>query len=60
VTLGCCVDKDCTDKTCMQLPEGETCGMCVHFARCAALYGADKDHNTCDFFPRLFRRRLSK
>lgn len=59
--LGCCVDKKygtgCTEQTCMQLPDGETCGTCIHFARCAAMHGADKSCTTCDFFPRQFRKR---
>jgi len=57
--LGCCVDKKygtgCTPKTCMQLPEDETCGACASFARCQGLFDAKPDSTTCDFFPRRFR-----
>jgi hypothetical protein len=31
---GCCVDKVCSEQTCMKLPYGKTCGDCGHFGRC--------------------------
>ena len=56
--LGCCADKKygkgCTADTCMQLPEGKTCGDCVFSRRCIAMFGKKREHTTCDFFPRQF------
>lgn len=58
--LGCCADKPygkgCTDKTCMKLPDGETCGTCVHASRCTKLFGSDPSDTSCTFFPRRFRK----
>lgn len=60
---GCCVDKaygkGCTPETCMQLPEGKTCGDCVHIARCKAIFGHVETDTYCDFFPRWFRERVA-
>jgi len=67
--LGCCVDRrvaeqkpdrpelprGCTDDTCMRLPEGKTCGDCVHVVRCVSLFGATPTDRSCDFFPRRFQ-----
>lgn len=53
---GCCVDKACNASTCMTLPEGESCGACVHLRRCAAFFGAKPERTSCDFFPRRFVR----
>lgn len=52
---GCCTDKACTADTCMDLPEGKTCGDCVHIARCKAIYGHVETDTSCDWFPRKFR-----
>lgn len=64
---GCCVDRvyedhgfqfsrGCGDDTCMTLPEGMTCGACVHENRCVAIFGAKPENTTCGFFPRRFRK----
>jgi hypothetical protein len=52
---GCCADKACTEKTCMELPAGKTCGDCVHLPRCAAFIGRTAASTSCDWFPRRFR-----
>jgi hypothetical protein len=61
---GCCADKPygtgCTPRTCMQLPEGETCGTCAHHARCQMLFQCEASRETCDFFPRRFRSVATK
>lgn len=51
---GCCVDRECTSDTCMQLPAGKTCGDCVHVKRCVAIFGHKPADTYCDFFPRRF------
>jgi len=55
---GCCVDRKygtgCTDETCMNLPNGATCGDCVHVRRCVAIFGRKPTDTSCDFFPRRF------
>lgn len=56
---GCCVDKACTEDTCMRLPDGESCNTCVHRDRCVSMFGASPDNAWCQFFPRRFRKRVS-
>ncbi|HUS81852.1 MAG TPA: hypothetical protein VM013_01175 [Dehalococcoidia bacterium] len=56
MTQGCCVDKKCTPKTCMDLPEGTTCGDCGHIKRCQLIFGHVPDDTYCDWFPRRFYR----
>lgn len=56
---GCCTDKACTSSTCMNLPEGQSCGGCAHFKRCVALFQCAPDNTTCDWFPRRFRVSLA-
>lgn len=51
---GCCVDRSCTPATCMELPEGYTCGQCAHLGRCQKLFGCKPERKSCDFFPRRF------
>lgn len=53
---GCCVDKACTDRSCMGLPAGKTCGDCIHINRCAAMFGHTASDTYCDWFPRRFRQ----
>lgn len=50
-------DKACTPSTCMMLPEGKTCGDCVHIKRCEAIFGHTPTDRSCDFFPRRFLER---
>lgn len=52
---GCCADKACTDRTCMELPAGKNCGGCVNFRHCKAFYARTAADTSCDFFPRRFR-----
>lgn len=56
---GCCADKACTSKTCMELPEGKTCGDCVNFRHCTAFYAHTSADTYCDFFPRRFREQAA-
>ena len=53
-THGCCADKACSEKTCMELPVGKTCGDCKHFRHCMAFYQHEASDTYCDFFPRRF------
>ena len=55
---GCCADKACNDKTCMELADGKTCGDCANFRHCAAFYAHQATDTYCDFFPRRFRERV--
>lgn len=57
---GCCIDHSCTTKTCMTLPEGATCGQCVHIQRCSDIFGHVALDTTCDWFPRLFVTEIIK
>ena len=54
MSAGCCADKSCKPSTCMDLPDGKTCGDCVHIARCKAMFGHTETDTTCDWFPRRF------
>jgi len=56
---GCCVDKKCTPETCMNLPEGKTCGDCVHIHRCKAMFGHVEADTYCDWYPRRFREAVA-
>ena len=51
---GCCADKSCNPKTCMDLPDGKICGVCYHFIRCSTIYGHKDSDTYCDWFPRRF------
>jgi hypothetical protein len=42
----------------LDLPTGKTCGDCVHFARCAGIFGRQHVETFCDFFPIRFRERV--
>jgi hypothetical protein len=55
---GCCADKACTDRTCMALPSGKTCGDCAHLNRCVAIFGHTATDTYCDWFPRRFREAV--
>lgn len=56
-THGCCADKACNAQTCMELPQGKTCGDCVNFRHCQAFYAHQADDTYCDFYPRRYRER---
>ena len=53
--LGCCVDKTCTQKTCMQLPDGKTCEDCRFVRYCTGIGVTERNNGTCDWFPRRFK-----
>lgn len=38
----------------MDLPEGKTCGDCVHCRRCTLIYGHIPADEVCDWFPSRF------
>jgi len=57
---GCCADKACDSNTCMELPQGKTCGDCFAFRHCAAFYGRKATDTYCDFFPRRFKEPAPK
>lgn len=42
---------------CMDLPEGMTCGDCIHKARCIAIFGAKESNTSCDFEPIRFKAK---
>lgn len=56
---GCCADKACNDRTCMELPADKTCGDCKHFRHCEAFYAHKATDTYCDFFPRRFAQRIT-
>jgi hypothetical protein len=55
---GCCEDKKygkgCTPDTCMNLPDGLTCGDCYHINKCSKIFGHTSTDTYCDWFPRRF------
>ena len=57
---GCCVDGHCTPDTCMDLPDGQTCGDCIHVRRCVAMFGHFPTDTSCDWFPRRFKALVTK
>jgi len=62
--LGCCIDrrygKGCTKETCMNLPEGKTCGDCKFLWWCSKTLGREPESTTCDYFPRRFLKEDKK
>lgn len=38
----------------MVLPEGKTCGDCLHFTRCSAMFGHIAADEVCDWAPSRF------
>ena len=40
----------------MDLPEGKTCGDCVHFNRCNSIYGHITEDESCDWSPSRFKK----
>ena len=43
----------------MVLPEGKTCGDCVHFRHCSGLFGHKVSDTYCDWFPRRFYAKFA-
>ncbi len=41
----------------MNLPQGKTCGDCVHIPRCNAIYGHMASDERCDWYPSRFLTR---
>ena len=41
----------------MDLPEGKTCSNCIHCRRCCAMFGAQPDNTSCDFYPVRFQEK---
>lgn len=39
----------------MKLPEGKTCGDCLHCIRCVGMFGVKQENTSCDFHPSKFR-----
>lgn len=50
----CCVLGDCSESTCMALPDGKTCGDCVRVDYCTAIWGDKPTSTVCGYFPRRF------
>lgn len=42
----------------MSLPEGKTCGDCVHCKRCTAMFGHIPADESCDWSPSRFREAV--
>lgn len=43
----------------MDLPEGKTCGDCVHCRRCTLIYGHIPEDESCDWSPSRFNEKQS-
>ncbi len=41
-------------RQCMRLPDGKTCGDCVHVEKCVAMCGARRENTSCGFEPVRF------
>lgn len=46
---------DPNDPNMMELPQGKTCGDCVHCHRCCAMFGHTPEDTTCDWSPSRFK-----
>lgn len=46
-----------TDADGMSLPDGTTCGDCLHFRRCNAIFGHIAVDQVCDWAPSRFKDR---
>ena len=42
------------DRSGMDLPEGMTCGHCIHLPRCGTIYGRIPADEVCDWEPSRF------
>lgn len=47
--------RDENDEDGMNLPEGKTCGDCVHCRRCTIMFGHIPANEVCDWAPSRFR-----
>lgn len=43
----------------MDLPEGKTCGDCVHCGRCTSIFGHIPADESCDWSPSRFRQAVT-
>lgn len=43
----------------MRLPEGKTCGDCVHCNRCCTMFGHAPADTSCDWHPIRFRQQAA-
>lgn len=48
------------DKYAANLPEGKSCGDCIHIRRCALLFGHVKQDEICDWLPTRFVERSAE
>lgn len=48
-----------TDEDRMNLPEGKTCGDCVHARRCTMMFGHIPADEVCDWAPSRFREKAA-
>ncbi|WP_325950216.1 hypothetical protein [Pseudomonas putida] len=46
------------DEDQMNLPEGKTCGDCVHCRRCTLMFGHIPADESCDWSPSRFREAV--
>jgi len=47
--------RSASDEDQMNLPEGMTCGDCVHCRRCTSMFGHIPTDESCDWSPSRFR-----
>ncbi|WP_073844278.1 hypothetical protein [Pseudomonas sp. BTN1] len=48
------------DEDRMNLPEGKTCGDCIHAKRCTMMFGDIPEAEACDWAPSRFRDAVQK
>lgn len=51
---------DPTDPDKMRLPQGTTCGDCVHIRRCSMIFGHTETDAYCDWSPSRFHAATAK
>lgn len=52
--------RSATDEDKMNLPEGKTCGDCVHARRCTIMFGHIPEDEACDWAPSRFREAVQQ
>ncbi len=57
ITPWCCVDKLCTQKTCVKLPGEARCSDCSHFPTCQHDISVTGTETICRWFPRRFEKK---